>query len=119
MIASRRNCSSLSTLLMGAAALGVSALVQPAVADVITSFSVGPDQTLTYPTTGPSALTTLPDEHTTFLPMPTFLGPTTYLVFAASNVGTGGLAGTVALQTSDLTNFTIGYAALGPCVGPR
>ena len=104
---------------MGAAALGVSALVQPAVADVTTSFSVGPDQTLTYPTTGPSALTTLPDEHTTFLPMPTFLGPTTYLVFAASNVGTGGLAGTVALQTSDLTNFTIGYAALGPCVGPR
>jgi hypothetical protein len=50
MIMWRRNCSgSLSTLVV-AAALGISAPVQPAVADVITSFSVGSsDQTLIYP----------------------------------------------------------------------
>jgi hypothetical protein len=46
----------LSTLVV-AAALGISAPVQPAVADVITSFSVGSDQTLIYP----SDLFALPD----------------------------------------------------------
>jgi hypothetical protein len=103
MVISRRNYPGSMNVLMGAAALGISALVQPAVADVITSFSVGTDQTLTYPST----LTGMPDEHTTFLRVPGS-SSTTYLVFAASNIS-GGLFGTVALQTSDLTNFI--YAA--------
>jgi hypothetical protein len=73
----------------------------------ITSFSIGPDQTPSYP----GNLPTLPDEHMTFFPP----GPNSpfYLVFAASSIigtgGTRGPAGTVVLQTSDLQNFD--YAA--------
>jgi hypothetical protein len=89
-----------------AAALGISALVQPAVADHITLFSVGSDQTLVYPCDLPA----LPDEHTTFLPQ-TAAGATTYLVFGAATSAPL-KAGAVALQTSDLTNFIYapGYA---------
>jgi hypothetical protein len=87
MIISRRNCSGSLSTLMGAAAVGVSALVQPAVAEVITSFSVGSDQSLTYP----KDLTGMPDEHTTFMRL-SGATPGTFLVFAASNIS-GGLFG--------------------------
>ena len=100
MIISRRNCSGRLSTLMGAAALGISAQVLPAVAEVITSFSVGTDQSLTVP----KDLKWMPDEHTTFMPLPGAT-PGTFLVFAASTIS-GGPAGTVALQTSDLTNFS-------------
>ena len=101
MIISRRNCSGRLSTLMGAAALGISALLLPAVAEVITSFSVGKDQALTVP----SDLTALPDEHTTFMPLPGAT-PGTYLVFAAASNMSGASFGTVALETSDLTTFT-------------
>lgn len=83
-------------------------LLSPAAAQQhlqITSFSVGPDQTLTYPNTAgdPQHLVDLPDEHTTFFPPATASGP--YLVFAASKIA-GGTGGAVALQTTDLQNFT-------------
>jgi len=77
----------------------------------ITSFSVGPDQALVYP----SDLITLPDEHTTFLPPAP--GSNTYLVFAASSI-LGGTAGTVALQTSDLKNFTYAAGYTSPVMSP-
>jgi hypothetical protein len=115
MVMSRRNCSgSLSTLAV-AAALGISAPVQPAVADVITSFSVGSDQTLTYT----PDLVDLPDEHTTFLPqrVPGRAVGVTYLVFAASSI-LKGPAGTVALQTSDLTKFTYAAGYTNPVMVP-
>jgi hypothetical protein len=47
MIMSRRNCSDSLSALVVAAALGIPALVQPAVAQVITSITVGTHQTLT------------------------------------------------------------------------
>ena len=75
------------------------------------SISVGPDQALTYP----SNMTVLPDEHTTFIPPAD--GSSTYLVFAASNVGPG-IAGTVVLQTSDLTNFTLASGYTSPVMSP-
>jgi uncharacterized protein (TIGR03437 family) len=70
----------------------------------IVSFSVGPDQALTYPSTpGPSSyLIDLPDEHTTFIPPVASGAP--YLVFAASNLS-GGNWGAVVLQTTDLKTF--------------
>jgi hypothetical protein len=99
-----RNSRNLNALLM-AAALRIAAPVQPALADVITSFSVGPDQALIYP----SDLPTLPDQHVTFFPPPP--DSSSYLVFASSNI-LGGPAGTVALETSDLKNFS--YASGTP-----
>jgi hypothetical protein len=77
----------------------------------ITSFSVGPDQALVYP----SDLITLPDEHTTF--MPPAPGSNMYLVFAASSI-LGGTAGTVVLQTSDLKNFTYAVGYTSPVMSP-
>ena len=63
------------------------------------TMSVGPDETLAYPSNLPS----LPDEHTTiFPPVP---GSRSYRFFASSSV-TGGFAGTVVLETTDLANFT-------------
>ncbi|MFZ0821621.1 MAG: hypothetical protein WAM91_16270 [Candidatus Acidiferrales bacterium] len=74
----------------------------------IKSFSVGPNETLNYPST----LDNIPDEHTTFIPLSGSYDYTaapgsnfgTYLVFATSNI-TGGNGGTVVLETSDLMNF--------------
>ncbi len=68
----------------------------------ISSFSVGPDLTLTYPD-----LPVLSDEHTTVLPPPP--GSDTYLVFAANAKNAAGLSGPVVLETTDLRTF--GFAA--------
>ncbi len=69
----------------------------------VASFSVGPDQTLTYPNTpgDPIRLLYLPDEHTTIIPPISGSGP--YLVFAAAQLS--GLFGAVVLQTTDLKTF--------------
>jgi hypothetical protein len=66
------------------------------------TFSVGPDQSLSYP----ANLTALPDEHTTFIPPASASG--TYLVFAAALPKTGG---GLVLSTNDLHSFvpTSGY----------
>src|SRR5580700_7157534 len=70
----------------------------------IKSFSVGPDQALTYPDNpaNPGYITDLPDEHTTFIPPASSGDP--YLVFAAGNIS-GGNWGAVVLQTTDLKTF--------------
>lgn len=75
----------------------------------ITSFSVGPDQTLTYPDgpTNPPYLVDLPDEHTTFIPPSSLSSP--YIIFAASKLS-GGTGGAVALQSTDLTHFDFASA---------
>jgi hypothetical protein len=65
----------------------------------ITSFSVGSDEQLIYPTD----LTNLPDEHTSVLPPAP--GSNKYLFFSASSI-LGGSGGAVALETWDLKNFT-------------
>ncbi len=70
----------------------------------IKSFSVGPDQTLSYPK---SQLNGLPDEHTTLMPPASSKGP--YLVFAAAQIR-GGEFGAVVLQTTDLENFNFATA---------
>ena len=69
----------------------------------IKSFSVGPDQTVSYP----NSLTGLPDEHTTFMPPASSTGP--YLLFAASDIS-GGQYGAVVLQSTDLKNFNFATA---------
>jgi uncharacterized protein (TIGR03437 family) len=97
---------------MVGAVLGVAltAFAQPPL--TIKSFSVGPDQTLTYPNNpaNPPYLVDLPDEHTTVIPPAAAGGP--YLVFAASKLS-GGSGGAVVLQSTDLTNFnfatSLGY----------
>src|SRR5690349_1605479 len=87
------------------------AAIDPAAAQApppptIKYFAVSDDQALTYPST----LRTLPDEHTTFIPLPrpTFPrrppGSAGYLVFASSLIS-GGTGGTVALLTTDLQTF--------------
>ena len=84
----------------------------PVEAASIASFTVGSDETLSYP----SALVNLPDEHTTFMPM-SCTSPLhctePYLVFGASSIK-GGSGGAVVLETSDLVNFDFatdrGYA---------
>jgi hypothetical protein len=63
------------------------------------TFSVGPDETRSYPST----LTNLADEHTTIIPPAP--GSNMYLFFASSGVQ-GASGGTVVLETADLTNFT-------------
>src|SRR5512140_2052855 len=70
------------------------------------AFSVGPDETLSYPGT----LTDLADEHTTIVPPAP--GSSAYRFFASSGIQ-GASGGTVVLETTDLTNFTFasGYAA--------
>jgi uncharacterized protein (TIGR03437 family) len=73
----------------------------------IKTFSVGPDQTVTYPdsSSGASQLTGFADEHTTFFPPVASGSP--YLVFgAAATSATGtGIWGAVVLQTTDLKTF--------------
>jgi uncharacterized protein (TIGR03437 family) len=75
----------------------------------IVSFSVGPDQTLSYPNSpsNPPYLVDLPDEHTTIMPPSTSGGP--YLIFGAAKIS-GGAGGAVVLQTTDLTNFVFANA---------
>ena len=69
------------------------------------TFSVGPDEALTYPGNLPS----LPDEHMTIVPPAP--GSDAYLFFASSSV-TGGVSGAVVLETTDLQSFAFasGYA---------
>jgi len=95
--------------LPAALALAATALLaQPPNRLQITSFSVGPDQTLTYPNspTDVNHLVDLPDEHTTFIPP----APNSYLVFAASKIS-GGTGGAVVLETTDLKTFSFATAA--------
>ncbi|MFI5165690.1 MAG: sialidase family protein [Thermoanaerobaculales bacterium] len=88
----------------------------------IISFSVGPDETLTYPDTSgdPNRLLNLADEHTTFIPLGP--GPDAYLAFASAKVASSSAGGAVALQTSDLQTFQFatalgyGYQLIGPPV---
>ena len=87
----------------------------------VKSFSVGPDQTLTYPNKAPSPyLVDLPDEHTTFIPPAG--GSSTWLVFGASKIA-GGTGGAVVLETTDLKNFafasSLGYnpQVMAPAIG--
>ncbi len=72
----------------------------------IQSFSVGPDQTPSYPNkpSAPPYLANLPDEHTTFMPLASSTGP--YLLFGASNLGAGSTGGAVVLETNDFLNFS-------------
>jgi uncharacterized protein (TIGR03437 family) len=74
----------------------------------IKSFSVGPDQTLTYPdsSSGANQLAGLADLHTTFFPPAASGAP--YLVFAAAatSATSTGNWGAVVLQTMDLRTFT-------------
>jgi hypothetical protein len=74
----------------------------------ITSFSVGPDIALTYP----SSLTIVPDEHTTFIPPAS--GSNKYIVFAANMKTSSGLAGPVALETTDLRTFAFASGYTSP-----
>lgn len=77
------------------------------------TFSVGPDETLTYP----SSLLDLTDEHTTFIPRWHGLGG--YLVFGASRVsGVETGAGVVALETKDLKTFKFAYGYASPVMSP-
>jgi uncharacterized protein (TIGR03437 family) len=69
----------------------------------ITSFSVGPDQALTWP----AALVDLPDEHTTFVPPASPSSP--FLIFGASKL-TGGTGGAAVLQSTDLKTFDFATA---------
>ena len=90
----------------------LAALAQSPQPLTIKSFSVGPDQTLSYPDNpaNPPYLVDLPDEHTTVIPPSAPGAP--YLVFAASKLS-GGSGGAVVLQTTDLINFdyatSLGY----------
>ncbi len=86
-----------------------SSAVQATTSNQKITFSVGPDQALTYP----SSLTTLPDEHTTFIPPAS--GSDTYLVFGATTPKTGG---GLALETRDLRTFTLANGYPSPVISP-
>jgi uncharacterized protein (TIGR03437 family) len=74
----------------------------------IKSFSVGPDQVLSYPS---SQLPGLPDEHVSFMPPAASTSPA--LLFGASRLSAAdSTGGAVVLQTIDFINFT-SAAALG------
>jgi FG-GAP-like repeat len=85
----------LAALLMAAA---IVVLPNCAARAQISSFSVGTDNTTTYP----SSFTSFPDEHVTFMPSSAANG---YLVFGSSAV-TGGMGGAVVMQTPDLQTFS-------------
>jgi hypothetical protein len=91
--------SFLAALLICEAALAQAQRLQ------ITSFSVGPDQTLTYPgsSSGTNQLAGFADEHTTFFPPAASGAP--YLVFGAALTASG-IWGAAVLQTTDLKTFT-------------
>lgn len=112
---------------LAAGVLAMSPALAPARAQAqqrihITSFSVGADETLTYPNTSgdPNRLLNLADEHTTFIPLGS--GPNAYLVFASSRVASAPTGGAVVLQTSDLQTFEFatslgyGYQVMTPPV---
>ena len=82
------------------------AALLPAQSLQIASFSVGPDQILTYP----GSFLYFPDEHTTIIPPAP--GSSTYQIFAAAQVS--GNFGAVVLQSTDLKNFQAvsGYNSL-------
>jgi hypothetical protein len=107
------------------ALLGPPALAQgpaPSSPQII-SFSVGPDEKLSYPNTStdPNRLLDLADEHTTFIPLGS--GPNAYFLFASSRVASSPTGGAVVLQTSDLQSFDFatalgyGYQVMSPPVG--
>src|SRR5271169_6620365 len=88
-----------------ASALALLALLDPAWAQKaqhfpITSFAVGPDQTLTYPhsSSGTNQLAGFADLHTTFFPPAASGAP--YVVFGAAETSRG-VWGAVVLQTTD------------------
>lgn len=90
--------------------LGALALPGPAPAQTdsglqIRYIVVGSDETLTYPNdpSDPDRLTTLPDEHTSFLPLGA--KEKTYLVFSSSKQASEGIGGALVLKTSDLQTF--------------
>ena len=93
--------------------LEMQALVDPPNLPQGITFSVGPDEALTYP----SSAVDLPDEHTTFIPRWHGLGG--YLVFGASRVdGVETGAGVVALETEDLRTFTFAHGYTSPVMSP-
>jgi putative Ig domain-containing protein len=73
----------------------------------IASFAVGPDIALTYPNAVGDAnrILDLPDEHTSFIPIPGG-GANAYLVFGASKLASTATGGAIVLQTSDLQTFS-------------
>lgn len=73
----------------------------------VTSFSVGPDIALTYPT-----LPVLSDEHTTVFPPAA--GSNKYLVFAANGKNASNLAGPVVLESADLRTFAFASGYTSP-----
>jgi uncharacterized protein (TIGR03437 family) len=89
-------------------------ICEPALAQAqrrqITSFSVGPDQTLIYPNnpSDPNYLIGLNDEHTSFLPPAASGAP--YLLFGGSAVSATGIWGAEVLQTTDLKTFDFASA---------
>jgi uncharacterized protein (TIGR03437 family) len=93
----------------GAALAAALACAQQQAQLQIASISVGPDQTLTYPSAAPASpyMLNLPDEHTTIIPPSTSSSP--YLIFSASAISTA-WGGTVALQSMDLQTFTFATA---------
>ncbi len=112
---------------LAAVALVIPALLAPRSARAqerlqITSFSVGPDETLTYPNASgdPNRLEDLADEHTSFIPLGP--GPNDYLMFASSKVASAATGGAVVLQTGDLQSFDFatalgyGYQVMNPPV---
>jgi len=77
----------------------------------IESFSVGPDETVSYPN---SQLPGLPDEHTSFMPPASSAG--SYLLFGASNLGAGTTGGAVVLETSNFIDFNFPAPGYSPHV---
>ena len=93
------------------AGLALSGAARADAAATIASLTVGADETVSYPNT---ILVNLPDEHTTFMPLPCDeIARCGWLVFGSSSLA-GASGGTVVLQTHDLKNFqlasVLGYA---------
>ncbi len=85
----------------------------------IKSFSVGPDEALIYP----GNLKSLPDEHTTIIPLSHRDDPLTpgghYLFFVSAKIDVpGGTGGAVVLETGDLQNFDYAAGYNSPVLHP-
>ena len=85
-----------------------SSAVQTTTSNPKITFSVGPDQALTYPSN-----LILPDEHTTF--MPSASDSNIYLAFGAT---TPKISGALVLATSDLHTFTFANGYSSPVMSP-